>query len=128
MTQFVEVMEIIGSIVGVILTLITFFGVITKKPKEWFKQMIRDESTAANQPVIEKLDKLEQRMDNSDTTDLVVIRDRITHIYMKYCEKKQIPHYEKENVLSLYEQYKKLKGNSYVKTIINEIKTWEEII
>ena len=128
MTHFVEVMEIIGSIVGVILTLITFFGVITKKPKEWFKQMIRDESTAANQPVIEKLDKLEQRMDNSDTTDLVVIRDRITHIYMKYCEKKQIPHYEKENLISLYERYQQLHGNHYIKMIVGEMKDWEETI
>ena len=66
MGSFVEVMETIGSIVGVLLTLITFFGIISKKPKDWFRKIIRDESTAANQPIVEKLDKVEKRMEEAD--------------------------------------------------------------
>ena len=127
MGSFVEVMETIGSIVGVLLTLITFFGVVSKKPKDWFRKIIRDESTAANQPIVEKLDKVEKRMEDADQTDLALIRNTITHIYMKYCEDKKIPHYEKENILYLYEQYTKLKGNSYIKEVVDTIKTWEEI-
>ena len=127
MGSFVEVMETIGSIVGVLLTLITFFGVVSKKPKDWFRKIIRDESTAANQPIVEKLDKVEKRLEDADQTDLALIRNTITHIYMKYCEDKKIPHYEKENILYLYEQYTKLKGNSYIKEVVDTIKTWEEI-
>lgn len=127
MGSFVKVMETIGSIVGVLLTLITFFGVVSKKPKDWFRKIIRDESTAANQPIVEKLDKVEKRMEDADQTDLALIRNTITHIYMKYCEDKKIPHYEKENILYLYEQYTKLKGNSYIKEVVDTIKTWEEI-
>lgn len=127
MGSFVEVMETIGSIVGVLLTLITFFGIVSKKPKDWFRRLIREESTAANQPLAEKLDKVESRMEEADQTDLALIRNTITHIYMKYSKDKQIPHYEKENVLYLYKQYDKLKGNSYVCQIVDEMKTWEEI-
>ena len=66
-------------------------------------------------------------MEEADQTDLALIRNTITHIYMKYCEDKKIPHYEKENILYLYERYTKLKGNSYIKEVVDKIKTWEEI-
>ena len=120
------IVEAIGAVLGVILTIITFVGVITKKPKEWFRKTIRDESTAANQGIVVQLDKIEKRLDQSDITDQALIRNTITHIYIKYKDQKKIPHYEKENILSLFEQYKKLKGNSYIKQIVNEMKTWEE--
>lgn len=67
-------------------------------------------------------------MKNTDETNLAILRNTITHIYFKYKDSKKIPHYEKENVLYLYENYEKLNGNSYVKDIITNIKTWEEII
>ena len=120
------IIETIGAVLGVILTIITFIGVVTKKPKEWFRKAIRDESTAANQGIVVQLDKIEKRLDQSDVTDQALIRNTITHIYIKYKDQKKIPHYEKENILSLFEQYKKLKGNSYIKQIVNEMKTWEE--
>lgn len=120
------IIEIIGGVLGSLLTIITFIGVISKKPREMFRKAIRDESASANQPLVEKLDKIEKRMDQSDITDQTIIRDIITHIYVKYQDKKKIPHYEKENLLSLFEQYKKLKGNSYIKQLMEEIKGWEE--
>lgn len=120
------IIETIGAVLGVILTIITFIGVISKKPREWFRNVIRDESMAANQGIVVQLDKIEKRLDQSDITDQALIRNTITHIYIKYKDKKKIPHYEKENILSLFEQYKKLKGNSYIKQIVNEMKTWEE--
>lgn len=42
-------------------------------------------------------------------------------------EKKEIRHYEKENALKLYEQYKSIGGNSYIEEVVSEIKTWKEI-
>ena len=123
---FLTIIETIGAVFGAILTIITFIGVISKKPKEWFRKAIRDESTAANQGIVVQLDKIEKRLDQSDVTDQALIRNTITHIYIKYKDQKKIPHYEKENILSLFEQYKKLKGNSYIKQIVNEMKAWEE--
>jgi len=54
-----------------------------------------------------------------------ILRNTLTHIYFKYKDEKKIPHYEKENVLHLFARY---KGNSYVEAIVEEMKTWEEII
>lgn len=127
MQSFVTVMETIGSVVGVLLTLITFFGVVSKRPKNWFKNLIKEQSMEANKPLVEKLEVIEKETIAGKERDLALIRNNITHIYQKYCKEKKIPHYEKENVLYMYEEYKKLKGNSYVAEIISQIKTWEEI-
>lgn len=63
------IIEIVGGVLGSLLTIITFIGVISKKPREMFRKAIRDESANANQLLIEKLDKIEKRMDQSDITD-----------------------------------------------------------
>lgn len=125
--NFVEVMEIVGSIIGTILTIMTFVGIISKKPKEWFRRLIREESIAANQGLVTQLTEIQNHLKESDETDQTILRNNITHIYFKYKKDKQIPHFEKENVLYLAEQYNKLNGNSYVKQIVEEIKTWDEI-
>lgn len=139
MATFLAVFETIGSVVGIIITLITFFGLISKKPKEAFKKIIREEVNNANQELKQKISELEQqarerfdkidtRINQSDETDLVLLRNTITHIYIKYKDTKKIPHYVKENVMYLFTQYKVLNGNSYVAQIVSEMQTWEEII
>ena len=139
MATFLAVFETIGSVVGIIITLITFFGLISKKPKEAFKKIIREEVNNANQELKQKISELEQqarerfdkidtRINQSDETDLVLLRNTITHIDIKYKDTKKIPHYVKENVMYLFTQYKVLNGNSYVAQIVSEIQTWEEII
>lgn len=50
-----------------------------------------------------------------------LLRSNITSKYYVYSELKQIPYYEKENIDRMFEQYKKMGGNSYVETIVNEI-------
>lgn len=139
MATFLAVFETIGSVVGIIITLITFFGLISKKPKEAFKKIIREEVNNANQELKQKIleleqqarerfDKIDTRINQSDETDLVLLRNTITHIYIKYKDTKKIPHYVKENVMYLFTQYKVLNGNSYVAQIVSEMQTWEEII
>ena len=128
LTTLVAALEVIGGVAGALITLGTFFAIITKKPKEWFRKVIREESIEANEEIRQSLEKIEERIKISDQTDLAVLRNEITQIYFKYKDTKEIPHYEKENALSLYHQYEILNGNSYIKTIMNEIKTWEEVI
>ena len=127
MNRFIEIMEIVGSVIGSLLTIMTFIGIISKKPKEWFRCLIREESIAANQSLATQLTEIQNHLKESDETDQTLLRNNITHIYFKYKKDKQIPHFEKENVLYLAEQYNKLNGNSYVKQIVEEIKTWDEI-
>lgn len=42
------IIEIVGGVIGSLLTIITFIGVISKKPREMFRKAIRDESASAN--------------------------------------------------------------------------------
>ena len=50
-----------------------------------------------------------------------LLRSNITSKYYVYSELGSIPHYEKENVDMMFEQYKNMNGNSYVETIVKEI-------
>lgn len=127
MQSFVTVMETIGSVVGVLLTLITFFGIISKKPKDWFKNLIREQAIEANKPLVEKLEVIEKRANESSQIDIVILRHEITNLYNKYKDKEEIPAYAKADWLSLYEKYEKLGGNSYVHEITNRMKNWKEV-
>jgi len=49
----------IGGIAGSLITLGTFLAIITKKPKEWFRKVIREESTGANEEIRQSLEKIE---------------------------------------------------------------------
>ena len=50
-----------------------------------------------------------------------LLRSNITSKYYVYSELGTIPHYEKENIDKMFEQYKMMGGNSYVDTIVREI-------
>ena len=50
-----------------------------------------------------------------------LLRSNITSKYYVYTELKEIPLYEKENINYMYEQYVKMKGNSYVGALVVEI-------
>ena len=50
-----------------------------------------------------------------------LLRSNITSKYYVYNELKEIPLYEKENINYMYEQYVKMKGNSNVGGIVEEI-------
>ena len=129
----------VGSVVGIFITLITFFGLISKRPRNTLRKIIREESDNSNKELKQQLNSqgekmdlkfacLNERLETVESNDVAIIRNTITHIYFKYKDEKKIPHYEKENVLYLYARYEALKGNSYVKNIIDEIKMWEEIL
>ena len=55
------------------------------------------------------------------------LRNDIVEIYEKCKPTKTITRYQLETVLLSYEEYKKLKGNSFVAKLIEEIKTFEII-
>lgn len=65
----------------------------------------------------------EYRNNDSTQTEALkcLLRSNITSKYYVYSELKTIPLYEKENLNYMYEQYKKMKGNSYICEIMEEI-------
>lgn len=63
-----------------------------------------------------------RKRDNTQEEALkCLLRSSITSKYYVYSEIGNIPQYEKENINYMYEQYKKMGGNSYVQQIVNEI-------
>lgn len=119
----------VGSAVGIIITLGTFITMISKKPKEIVKKIIRDECVAATQDMDNRLSdgltEIIHRLDESDKTDIVSLRYDITGIYYKYKDEKVLPAYIKQSLLDMYERYQILGGNSYVHTIVEEMKMWD---
>ena len=46
--DFFKIFQEIGSIVGILITLITFITLVTKRPREAFRKIIREEADGAN--------------------------------------------------------------------------------
>ena len=118
----------IGAAAGLFITFATFFGLVSKRPRAALRRIIREESENANEGIKAELEEIKGEVASAKQNDIVQLRNTITHIYFKYKDQKKIPHYEKENVLSLYERYDALGGNHYVRNIISEIEGWEEIL
>lgn len=114
-----------GSIIGVIITIITFLGIISKKPKKALRNLIREEAKAANQELEDDVKNVKEKLESNEQTTIAMIRHEITETYYKYRDNKKLPSNVKEDVLSLYERYEKLGGNSFVHSLIDEVKTWE---
>lgn len=55
------------------------------------------------------------------------LRNDILQIYTECKDQKKITLYQLEAITISYELYKKLKGNSFVQAIYNEVQTYEKI-
>lgn len=127
MAALLVIFENIGSVVGILITLITFFGLISKKPRETLKKMIREGAEEANKEINVKLNTIEEKLKESDETDVVMLRHSITDLYHQYKDTKKIPHYAKEDWMGMLDKYEQKGGNCYIHAITEEMKEWEEI-
>ena len=127
LTDLWNVIQTIGGIASIVVTLASFWALVIKKPKEALKNLIREEAKAANNELEDNVKELNKQLKGQADIDRALIKNAITQIYFKYLDKKQIPSYEKQNLLSLFENYQKLNGNSYVAGIVEVMKQWEEI-
>ena len=139
MKDLIEMLKFLGGAAGALTTIIAFIALVSKKPRQWFRETIREEANNANLEIKQqirqlsedtnhKLSEIEKKVRTAEENDVAVIRNTITHIYFKYKDTKKIPHYEKENLLALFERYESLNGNHYIKNIMKEMEAWEEII
>lgn len=81
MAALLVIFENIGSVVGILITLITFFGLISKKPRAALKRMIKEGAEEANKELDNKLTNIEAKLKESDETDIVILRHSITDLY-----------------------------------------------
>ena len=70
---------------------------------------------------VAKIKGYKEKETRQEETLKCLLRSNITSKYYVYSELKEIPYYEKENIDKMFEQYKKMGGNSYVDTIVREI-------
>ncbi|MBO4391684.1 MAG: hypothetical protein J5816_00100 [Clostridia bacterium] len=56
-----------------------------------------------------------------------LLRSEMLRIYYHNRDKGEIRQYEYENFVLLYEAYKRLKGNSFIDKIYEEVKKWKVI-
>jgi hypothetical protein len=54
-----------------------------------------------------------------------LLRSEMVKSYYKYKEQKAMPYYAKEAWYSNFEEYRKLKGNSFVEDMKHEIDEWD---
>ena len=122
---FMSIFEDIGSVIGILITLVTFWGIISKKPMEALRRMIREESKKADADFEADVRAVLERAERCDSTMIVLLRHAITETYEQYKKEKCFPTHVKEDVFSLYQQYESWGGNSYVHQLIDEMKTWK---
>lgn len=71
-------------------------------------------------------DKLVNKIGISDNKLLLKVAGfEIRSIYTTYKNDKALPQIIMENISSVYDDYKKRGGNGYIKSIYEEMKTWD---
>ena len=77
------------------------------------------------------LDRVDRKLEDfrSEWKDynIVMLRHDITSVYEHYKDAAAMPKIIYESTMNLYDKYSSLGGNSYVKTIIEEMRQWEKI-
>lgn len=71
--------------------------------------------------LVAKVKEYRAKDTNQEEALKCLLRSAITSKYYVYSELGEIPQYERENLIYMYEQYKKMGGNSYITTIMEEI-------
>ena len=131
-----EIITNIGAVIGVVLSCITLITLLCKplrnKIAGWIRKTSHMEETRA--AVDEVRAMMQQLMAAEESkqamlrlfkeSQLSLLRDSITDLYFKYLPKKEVPTYERKDMVKLFESYRKLGGNSYVQTIYEEFMEW----
>ncbi len=129
-------LEKAALILSALLTVGTLLGVTLPNLSERLKKHFSDEGKWRLRQEIKSIRELltelkEKEKERSEAekiqqeVDLCVLRDLITNIYYKRVKEKTIFRYELEDAHALYALYCKRGGNSYVHTLIRQMKEWE---
>jgi len=118
--SILEIIKLIGATCGALITIAGFLGIISKKPRKWITDVVKEATK-------DEFDKIHTFTEKTEKTDLITLRHEITLIYEKYGGKKEIPTRMRENLCSLYQDYAQRGGNSYIKTIYEEMLDWKVI-
>ena len=62
---------------------------------------------------------------NINESSKCTLRNDILDIYDRCKDQKKITHYQLQSIMSSYDQYKKRKGNSFVKDIVERVQEFD---
>lgn len=131
-----EIVKDIGTIIGVILSIMTLLTLCCKPLRRKLGNAIRktsnvaqtrealDELRAMMQQLMATEEEKRQALEQFRESQLSLLRDSITRLYFKYLPDKQVPSYERKDMTELFSSYEKMGGNSYVRTIYEEFMEW----
>lgn len=141
--DFFDVVKDIGSLLGVILSVVSVIGIVTKFQNKHFKKLfdehseeIRKSDEKQTKEITEikgtlnnlttKVDSLQERFDIVEDFNAEICRNSIKNIYYQYNKIQKIPLYERKMADSLYKIYsEQFHQNSYGRLLYQEICKWE---
>lgn len=141
--DFFDVVKDIGSLLGVVLSVVSVIGIVTKFQNKHFKKLfdehseeIRKSDEKQTKEITEikgtlnnlttKVDSLQERFDIVEDFNAEICRNSIKNIYYQYNKIQKIPLYERKMADSLYKIYsEQFHQNSYGQLLYQEICKWE---
>ena len=132
--DIVSLLKWVASMIGAVTAIVGAVLGVSKKAREWFKGIVRKNSDADD--MREEIENLKNAVDdlivlhkNNDEAQQMalqaMLRHEITDLYYKHLVDKRLAAYEKEDMLKMAKAYEKNHGNSYVQTIVSEMKEWD---
>lgn len=127
----------LSSLIGALTAIFAAVLGVSKKARGWVKKLVRKDADAdvikseldgirtELRSIQTAVDAITQENIKQRDVDLAILRNTITTIYYNHLEDKKLAAYEKEALLKMFEAYKGWGGNSYVYTIIEEMKNWD---
>lgn len=92
---------------------------------------LRNDLVPQLEEIKENLNGLSDKIDNfhleQKEINIVQLRHQIVDVYETYKDKKEIPEILYDSILSIYDRYRELGGNSWAKNIMEEIREWKRI-
>lgn len=141
--DFFDVVKDIGSLLGVILSVVSVIGIVIKFQNKHFKKLFDEHSEEIRKSnekqtkeiteikgtlnnLITKVDSLQERFDVVEDFNAEICRNSIKNIYYQYNKIQKIPLYERKMADSLYKIYsEQFHQNSYGRLLYQEICKWE---
>lgn len=130
----VSILKWVASMIGAVTAIGGAVLGFSKNARAWFKSIVRKNSDADDmRGEIENLKKavndliaLQTNNDEAQRQALqAMLRHEITDIYYRHLEDKKLAAYEKEDMIKMAKAYEINGGNSYIQTIVAEMKGWD---
>lgn len=108
----IEIIKIVGMIVSTITGVTALILTALKPFRRWLMESAADRR------------RRDEDAECAKETDRCLLRNMILSIYYKHCSDGEIKQYAYENMALLYQQYKKLDGNSFIDKAFAEAQEW----